>query len=227
MTAPTANITFGRDAIRFVAGEVRRTVLRSSILTFDRVGARAILSYQSPDPKSPLGYSVMESSFDDGAEAQQIEDWLLDGMPGELQVASSEQAQPAKVDHAAEIGPGSIVEYLGQVYEVSREAHDLESGVRKWRLSGYMSRGVNESALRLVSPFRKGDRIVFRLDADHPEVAGRIDAYGGVTKGNATEHLWHLEVPEPDGCMSGFSVIETRFVHATRELPDGTVAVLR
>jgi hypothetical protein len=217
MTAPTANITFGRDAIRFVAGEVRRTVLRSSILTFDRVGARAILSYQSPDPKSPLGYSVMESSFDDGAEAQQIEDWLLDGMPGELQVASSEQAQPAKYDYAAEIGPGSIVEYLGQVYEVSREAHDLESGVRKWRLSGYMSRGVNESALRLVSPFRAGDQFEFEVESLPGPTFGRAAQY------DKTLHVWRIDLAGNRYTMAADAEIK----HATRELPDGTVAVLR
>jgi hypothetical protein len=214
VTTPTIKLTLGRDAIRFVVDDIRSTIPRRHVIRLDRLSTAARLIYLSPDEAGNLATLAAGVPLE---EAQAVEDWLLDGMPGELQVASPEQAQPAKVDHAAEIGPGSIVEYLGQVYEVSREAHDLESGVRKWRLSGYMSRGVNESALRLVSPFRAGDQFEFEVESLPGPTFGRAAQY------DKTLHVWRIDLAGNRYTMAADAEIK----HATRELPDGTVAVLR
>jgi hypothetical protein len=216
MNAPTAKITLGRHGLRLIAGEVRRTIARSAVLGIDRIGARAALIYRAPDQG---GAEILVSAeFDDSDQARAIEDWLLDGMPGELTAAAPASVEPAKPKPAEEIGPGSIVEYLGQVYEVSREAHDGD--VRRWRLAGHLSRGVNESALRLVTPFRKGDRVIIGTVDGTTDRTGMIDqAHFGF---DGRGFLVRLD----DG--SGNSAVrDADILHASRDLPDGTVAVIR
>jgi hypothetical protein len=212
--SPTGAVTLGRDAIRFVAGALRMVIPRHKLVKFERANDLAHLFYVDTDG------SVKHCEFADASEVQQIEDWLLDGSPGVVvtNALATQVVEGPKPTAAEEIGPGSIVEYLGQVYEVSREAHDGD--VRRWRLAGHLSRGVNESALRLVTPFRKGDRVIIGTVDGTTDRTGMIDqAHFGF---DGRGFLVRLD----DG--SGNSAVrDADILHASRDLPDGTVAVLR
>jgi hypothetical protein len=213
----TGAVTLGRDAIRFVVGGLRMVIPRHKIVKFERMNDLAHLFYVDTDG------SVKHCEFADASEVQQVEDWLLDGMPGVTvtNVLATQAVEGPKPTAAEEIGPGSIVEYLGQVYEVSREAHDGD--VRRWRLAGHLSRGVNESALRLVTPFRKGDKVILALRVD--EVEQVPGATGVIEAGHQGLDGRSFQVRLDD--LGYIIVHDSDILHASRDLPDGTVAVLR
>lgn len=232
MNAPTAKITRGRGAIRFVIGALRMVIPTHKIVGFQRADEKSALYYVDPESGK-----IAVAEFDNDEEAEMIESWILDS--GASLVATNEAPisveavrevvaeamRPPAIDRASEIGPGSLVDYLGKAYTVSREAHS--DGVRYWRLEGYTGRPVNESALRLLSPFRPGDQVEASINRD-TSVSGKVLRVEPSAHPGSSYGPWiHIAGDNKGQNLTAYVRQDDDILHATRTLPDGTVAILR